>query len=98
MTAEGQGIHIIVGLILYYVFKVVTVIVSIFCIYLGYRLFVLGVSGHASLVVNATSFSGQLVNAAPGLFFAVGGIVALLLIAWKGVKVRLGRHADFNIT
>ena len=56
-------------------------------IYLGYKLFILGVSGQASLSVNSKSISGQLLNAAPGLFFAVGGIVAIVITVWKGVDL-----------
>ncbi len=55
---------------LYFLFKTMPVVVSGISIYLGYKLFVLGVSGEASLVVNAKDFGGQLINAAPGLFRA----------------------------
>jgi hypothetical protein len=53
-------------------------------------LFIMGVSGKASLVVEAETVKGQLINAAPGLFFAVGGIVALIIIVWKGVDIKMG--------
>ncbi len=77
-----------IALVLYFLFKICLVVVSGLSIWLGYRLFVLGVSGEASLSVNAQDVSGKLLNAAPGLFFALGGIVALIVIAWKGVKVK----------
>ena len=57
---------------------------STFVTYLGYRLFILGVTGEASLVVNAQTLQGQLINAAPGLFFSVGGIIAPITAIWKG--------------
>jgi len=60
--------------------------ISLASIYLGYRLFILGVSGKASLIIDANSFSGQLVNASPGLFFAIGGLIANIIISWKGTK------------
>ncbi len=75
----------------YFAFKMVPVVVAGFCIYLGYRLFVLGVTGQASLVVNAKDISGQLINGAPGLFFAVGGVVALIFSIVKGVNVDFGK-------
>jgi hypothetical protein len=56
-------------------------------IYLGYRLFILGVSGQASLSINSKSISGQLLNAAPGLFFALAGIAANIVAVWKGVNI-----------
>jgi hypothetical protein len=68
----------------YFLFKIIPVLVSCFSIYLGYRLFILGVTGKASLVVHSSKMSGQLLNAAPGLFFALGGIAALIVIVWKG--------------
>jgi hypothetical protein len=76
---------------LYFVSKLVPMCISFIAIYLGYRLFVLGVTGQASLVVNANSLSGQLLNAAPGLFFSVGGIVALIISIWKGSTFTFSR-------
>ncbi len=76
------------ALILYFTFKILAIMVSGLSIWLGYSLYVLGVSGEASLIVNAEDASGQLLNAAPGLFFALGGIVALIVIVWKGVEVK----------
>ncbi len=48
---------------LYFTSKLVPMLVSAIAIFLGYKLFVLGVTGQASLVVNAHSLSGQLANA-----------------------------------
>jgi hypothetical protein len=73
--------------ILYYLFKIAGIGASAFAIYLGYRLFILGVTGQASLSVKSHDISGQLLNGAPGLFFAVGGIIALIISIWKGVKI-----------
>jgi len=75
--------------LIYFVFKTVPVVVSGMSIYLGYRVFILGVTGEASLSVNTASVSGQLLNAAPGLFFAVGGITALIIVVVKGVEIDL---------
>jgi len=76
---------------LYFISKLIPMCISGIAIYLGYRLFVLGVTGQASLVVGATSWSGQLLNAAPGLFFSVGGIVALIFSVWKGSTFTFSR-------
>ena len=83
-----QGPNQRLTLVLYFTFKILGVLVSGFSIWLGYRLFVLGVTGEASLKVNAQDVSGQLLNAAPGIFFALGGIVALIVIVWKGVELK----------
>lgn len=71
---------------LYFVFKILGLLVPGLAIYLGYDLFLLGVTGEASIVVNAKDISGQLINAAPGLFFAVGGIIALIVAIMKSVR------------
>lgn len=76
------------ALILYFLFKILLVAVSGLSIWLGYNLFVLGVTGEASILIDAKGIEGQLLNAAPGLFFAIGGIIALIVIAWKGVEVK----------
>jgi hypothetical protein len=33
--------------------------------------------------------NGQLLNAAPGLFFGVGGLVTLGVTIWKGVEIKV---------
>jgi hypothetical protein len=71
----------------YFVFKMLPAIGAILSVYLGYRLFILGVTGQASLSVDSQTVRGQLLNAAPGLFFAVGGIVLLVVVVWKGVNI-----------
>src|SRR5258708_3993489 len=71
----------------YFTFKIIPTIGAILSIYLGYRLFVLGVTGQASLSLDSHSIRGQLLNAAPGLFFGVGGIIVLIVAVWRGVDV-----------
>jgi hypothetical protein len=72
---------------LYFIMKMLPMLISGMCIYLGYKLFILGVTGQASLSVESDTISGQLLNAAPGLFFAIGGVVALIFSIVKGVKI-----------
>ncbi len=72
---------------LYFAMKILPMIISGICIYLGYKLFILGVTGQASISVQSNTVSGQLLNAAPGLFFAVGGVVALIFSISKGVQI-----------
>ena len=80
--------------ILYYVFKIIPALVAAGSIYLGYHLFVLGVTGQASLSVHSETVGGQLLNAAPGLFFALGGIAALMMSIAKGVDVRMTKKSN----
>ena len=81
------------ALALYFAFKLAPCLGGILALYLGYRLFILGVTGQASLSVNSSSISGQLLNAAPGLFFAVGGVVILIAVTLKGVNLDFA-HTD----
>jgi hypothetical protein len=74
----------------YFFVKSIPMLISALSIYLGYRLFILGVTGQASLSVKTNSISGQLLNAAPGLFFAIGGLVCLMVSIRKGIRVDLG--------
>ncbi|MGH1429717.1 MAG: hypothetical protein ACRBB4_01235 [Neptuniibacter sp.] len=78
----------------YFILKAFPFLVSSFALYLGYDLYVLGVTGEASLIINAKTTSGQLLNAAPGLFFALGGLFGLLLATHKGVKIDLGNQNE----
>ena len=47
-------------------------------LFLGYKLFIKGVSGSASLKLEQVRSKIQLLNAAPGLFFALFGMVILV--------------------
>ncbi|MGD0235209.1 MAG: hypothetical protein ABSC55_11830 [Syntrophorhabdales bacterium] len=82
--------------VLYYLFKVIPMLIGGFAIYLGYKLFILGVTGQASLSVESKTISGQLLNAAPGLFFAIGGVIAVIASIWKGVDIRYAKSAAGN--
>jgi hypothetical protein len=75
---------------LYFLTKTVPTLVAGGAIFLGYKLFILGVTGQASLTVQSTSIGGQLLNAAPGLFFALGGLICLGISIVKGVAVTWG--------
>ena len=87
-TTDRQAVRI--ALKYYYAFKLAQVGCCGLSIYLGYSLFIAGVTGQASLTVDSETVSGQLLNAAPGLFFAVGGVVGLVCSIIKGVQVSLG--------
>lgn len=75
------------ALVLYFAMKMLPMLISAMAIYLGYHLFVLGVTGQASLSVESKTVSGQLLNATPGLFFAVGGVAGLIFSIVKGVWI-----------
>lgn len=81
---------------LYFVFKIIPALAATLTIYLGYRLFILGVSGQASLSVNSRSINGQLLNATPGLFFVIGGLVTLSIIVRKSVNIARADQAELH--
>ena len=89
-AAQAPRLFTVLG----FIFKILPISIAGMAIYLGYKLFVLGVTGEASIVIDATTIRGQLINAAPGLFFAVGGLVALIVIVIKGAMVVDNKDGD----
>jgi hypothetical protein len=87
MVNASRGSSNTLILAFYYTFKIIPMLVGAMSIYLGYKLFILGVSGKASLSIDSRNVQGQLLNAAPGLFFALGGIAANIVAVWKGVQI-----------
>jgi uncharacterized membrane protein len=73
----------------YFLIKLMPMLISGLGIYLGYRLFILGVTGQASLSFESTTIHGRLLNAAPGVFLAVGGFATLIAAVLKGVTANL---------
>ena len=69
--------------ILYRLNLTLVILGGIFCIYFGYKLFILGVTGKASLSLESKELKGQLINASPGLFFAIGGIIIVAIAATR---------------
>lgn len=68
---------------LWYLLRILATLAGAFCVYLGYKLFVLGVSGQASLIVESKTTKGQLINASPGIFFALFGMALIAVVIWK---------------
>lgn len=60
--------------------KIIAILVGTFISYLGYLLFLKGVSGNASLIAEHLTFKAQLINAAPGLFFMIGGVTIIVIV------------------
>jgi hypothetical protein len=79
---------------LHYLFKSIPLLIGGMSIFLGYRLFILGVTGQASLSVTGKGVGFQLLNAAPGLFFALGGIALVWRAIGKGAGISAtpGKH------
>ena len=85
VPSDNLNSNIVIAL--YFFLKALPMLISGMTIYLGYNFFVLGVTGKASISIHSETIEGQLLNAAPGLFFAIGGLVSLIISIWKGVKV-----------
>lgn len=68
------------------ILRLVALFIAGMSVYLGYDLFVKGVTGEASLVLNASSLSGQLVNAAPGLFFVLSGVAITIVSLYRKIE------------
>ncbi|WP_428034833.1 hypothetical protein [Amphritea sp.] len=93
-NVQLHGINPNLMFTLYFFAKMIPALISGLSIYLGYKLFILGVTGQASLSIESKEISGQLLNAAPGLFFAIGGIVSLIVISLKGFKLNFDSSSD----
>jgi hypothetical protein len=63
--------------------RITAILAGAFSIYLGYKLFILGVTGQASLSIESKTLSAQLLNASPGLFFALGGMTIIVVVVWR---------------
>lgn len=68
-------------------------------IYLGYRLFIDGISGKSSLKAKRGDGGIELINAAPGLFFCFFGFLLLGIMSFKEVKLSFpSSDAQFSTT
>jgi hypothetical protein len=67
--------------------RALIVAVAGMCIFLGYKLFLKGISGEASLIVETGKFKFQLVNAAPGIFLALFGAAIVTYSLYSGLKI-----------
>lgn len=74
-------------LLLFIVFKLAVIGVSAFIMYLGYKLFILGVTGSITIVVGSDVLSAKLINASPGVIVFIGGFIILCIIAKKGLPI-----------
>jgi hypothetical protein len=88
LTHEAINKHARLIICLYFSTKVLLILGGILLIYLGFRLFILGVTGEASLVLEANRVGAQLINATPGTIFAAFGAAILWRSVSKGVDIR----------
>lgn len=72
------------ALCLHFLLRMVPFAVAGLTLYLGYDLYLRGVTGHASLAGDSTTLQGQVINAVPGLLLGVGGFVVLVVAIIKG--------------
>jgi uncharacterized membrane protein len=82
------------NLVLLVAYKTVGLLIGLVVIYLGYRLFTAGVRGSADLHASHTGAHGEyqlrLLKGAPGLFFALFGVVIVVVVLLSRVEVNLG--------
>ncbi len=66
---------------------IIAIFIGAFICWLGYRLFEKGVSGKASLSAEREKIKFQLLNASPGIFFALFGSVLVLISVSQKTKI-----------
>ena len=78
-------------ILLFGVYRIAVLAVGALLVYLGYRLFVLGVYEKAG-DLKASWGEKHLVlkQAAPGTFFALFGAAVISIAVWKGIHIRGG--------
>lgn len=69
---------------LHFLLRMVPFAVAGLTLYLGYDLYLRGVTGHASLAPDSTTLRAQVINAVPGLLLGCGGFVVLIVTILKG--------------
>ena len=80
----GTNLAAIFSLVVY---KVVSLIVGLLFSYMGYKLFMSGIWGHAG-EINSQFGDNKIVvkKAAPGTFFALFGAIIVGMTVWKGLE------------
>lgn len=71
--------------------RLLVLVAGVILVYLGYRLFIEGVSGKSSLKAKRGDGGIELLNAAPGLFFCFFGFILLGLMTFKEVQISFPR-------
>ena len=70
-----------------FIYKICQLLVGGFITWLGYTLFIKGITGQVSIVVDTKGLNGQLINASPGVFLAIGGIIIIVMSIRKGLDI-----------
>lgn len=71
------------------VLRLVAIIIGGLSLYLGYNLFIKGVTGQASISLNTSTVTGQMLNAAPGAFFALAGVVIIIISLYNKEEITI---------
>jgi hypothetical protein len=69
-----------------FAYKIACLLSGVICIFLGYRLFLAGLLGPATLEAAKGSLSFAMRNAAPGTFFALFGTFVVGLTVFRGLN------------
>jgi hypothetical protein len=70
------------------IYRIITIIVGLLIIYLGYRLFSLGVYEKTGELKAAWGEKNLILKqAAPGIFFVLGGAFIIIFSMWKGLNI-----------
>lgn len=77
------------------ILRLISIIIGGFSLYLGYALFIKGVTGQASISLNTSSISGQILNAAPGAFFALSGVVIIVIALYNKEEITITHPGKF---
>lgn len=86
--------HISVWMILAVsIFKAALIVSGSVCVYLGYRLFRLGIVGESDVEAGADTYKLTIKRAAPGSVFALFGAILVGITAYKGLDIEYGKES-----
>jgi len=77
---------------------IIALLIGGFLCWLGYRLFEIGVSGKASLSAERGKVKFQLLNASPGIFFALFGSIVILISVSQKTKITTDSREGGKVT
>ncbi len=81
----SEIVHIIISLETY---RIITILVGLVVVYLGYKLFLKSVYAAAGdFTVEWKGLKILLTKGAPGTFFALFGVIIIVVSLWRGISV-----------
>ncbi len=84
--SEPVLLHLITaGSLVFY--KVVVLVIGFLFAFLGYKLFIRGITGGFKLSAEYKGIKADLISASPGIFFILTGTIIISIVIYKGLTL-----------